>query len=305
MKRSAAVMFLLLLAGGVVVLQTFTHDPREDFVARKGALTSAEYREFGEDFHFTKADLTLRSTSGLRAECGVLMPKAPSARVPAFILLGGKKTGKNAIQYVLEIENAVIVALDYLYDPRPSYTVVEFLSDIPAARRALLDMAPSVMLTVDWLSNLPVVDTSRIVIIGYSFGAPIVPVSMTLDMRIDVAVMVYGGGDLESLIHHNVRRFEGEAFSRLVSLTGGLLLRPVEPLRYVDEISPRPLIMINGTQDEQIPRGNVEALFARANEPKRQVWIESGHVHPSKTDLTRQIIRAMKEELAHLQIVAE
>ncbi|MCU0412619.1 MAG: hypothetical protein MUF82_08850 [Bacteroidetes bacterium] len=92
MKRFAAVMFLLLLAGGVVVLQTFMHDPREDFVARKGALTSAEYREFGEDVHFTKADLTLRSTSGLRVECGVLMPKAPSARVPAFILLGGKKT---------------------------------------------------------------------------------------------------------------------------------------------------------------------------------------------------------------------
>lgn len=42
-------------------------------------------------------------------------------------------------------------------------------------------------------------------------------------------------------------------------------------------ISPRSLLMVNGTKDQAIPRVNAEALFAAAREPKRHIWKELGH----------------------------
>ena len=39
-------------------------------------------------------------------------------------------------------------------------------------RKALLDMVPSALLAVDYLFSRPDVDTTRLVILGYSFGAP-------------------------------------------------------------------------------------------------------------------------------------
>jgi fermentation-respiration switch protein FrsA (DUF1100 family) len=144
---------------------------------------------------------------------------------------------------------------------------------------------------------MPPVDTNRIILVGYSFGAPFVPSIMAVDLRIDLGVMAYGGGEVSSLIYHNVRRSEGMAFSALIGATAWVLLRPIEPVRFAGDISPRYALMINGTDDERIPRRNVDALWAALGEPKEQVWIESSHVHPTNVELTRTIIREMKDAL--------
>jgi fermentation-respiration switch protein FrsA (DUF1100 family) len=115
--------------------------------------------------------------------------------------------------------------------------------------------------------------------------------------------MVYGGGDLQSLIRHNVRRYEGALFSSFVGFLSGLLLRPLEPLRHIQKVSPTPLIMINGQQDEQIPRENSEMLFGAAREPKGLIWLPSRHVNPRDTTLTRTIIQTLSAELSVLGIL--
>ncbi len=244
--------------------------------------------------------ITLGNSSGFNVECGLQTPLDSTKRYPAIILLGGKATGKYAIDYALDIDNVIILALDYPYEPRQRYNFWTIVRDIPAVRKALIDMVPSSMIALNYLHKRKDVDTTKIVMLGYSFGAPFVPVVSALDRRIDVAAMVYGGGELTSLIRHNVARFEGAFLSEFVGRLGGLLLKPIEPMRYADKISPTPLIMINGADDEQIPRYNTEIFFNAAKEPKNIVWLESKHVNPNNPELTRKIIATLKEELRRM-----
>jgi predicted esterase len=250
-----------------------------------------------------KSWLTLTNTNGLRVECGVLTPQDSSRRSPAIVLLGGKTTGKNAIDYALGIEHVIIVALDYPFEPRPHYSFLQLIADVPAMRQALLDMVPAAMLVTDYLRTRTDVDTSRILLLGYSFGAPFVSCIAVHERRYAAAVMVYGAGGLRTLIRHNVLRYEGEIMSEVVGVLGAVLLAPLEPMRTIEHVSPTPLIMINGTNDEMIPRANVEALYERARAPKRLVWIESAHVNPRNPELTTRIIQTLSKELAALGIL--
>lgn len=297
LTRSAILLSLVTAALVSWVAYLALHDYSAEFLERKGNLASAR-----TELRDGKADteqqwLTLTSHSGLRVSCGLLVPRHITGRAPAIILLGGKATGKYAVDYALGIEDVIIVAPDYPYEPRPSYSISEFFGDIPAIRRALLDMVPSVMLVFDYLSTRYDVDTTHIILLGYSFGAPFVPCVIANDRRAAAGAMVYGGGDLPSLIRHNVRRYEGPVISTLVGAAGGILLHPLEPMRYVGRMAPVPLLMINGTGDEQIPRENAEMLFAAAREPKELVWIPSHHVNPQNVELTRRIIATLRERL--------
>lgn len=293
-------LILALLASVLVAWAAYLalHDYSAEFRERKGRLADARIEQRAEEGGSGRQWLTLTADNGFRVECGLLVPRRAAGPCPAVVLLGGKATGKYAVDYAPGIDDVIIVAPDYPYEPRPSYSLTEFLADIPSIRRALLDMVPSVMLVLDYLCTRSDVDSARIVLLGYSFGAPFVPCVIANDRRPAVGAMVYGGGDLRSLIRHNVRRYEGPVMSTLVGAAGGMLLHPLEPLRYAGQMSPVPLLMINGTVDEQIPRENAEMLFAAAREPKEIVWIESRHVNPRNAELTRRIIETLRERLA-------
>ena len=287
----------------LMVLYLHQKDYADDFRKRKGALAETTLEGAGSRQGMKKYWLTLRNNEGFTVHCGMLVPVRKGKQYPAIILMGGKATGKYAVDYALDVDDCIIVAPDYPYEPKASYTVGEFLADVPAMRQALLDMVPSVMLLTDYLFRRSDVDTTKVVLLGYSFGAPLVPAIIAGDRRAAAVAMVYGGGDLTSLIRHNVRRYESNTIAELVAQLSSLLLRPLEPLRYADLISPTPLIMINGTHDEQIPRANAELFYNAAREPKRITWLESRHVNPRDVELPKKIIGILKSELRRLGVL--
>ncbi|MEW6511700.1 MAG: hypothetical protein AB1428_12165 [Bacteroidota bacterium] len=294
------ILFAGLILTGVLSATAWYYygkDYTSEFAAKKGTLSEFNVSPAGRDSMFEKSWLTLKTEAGFSVECGMLVPRTAGKKYSAIILLGGKATGKHAVDYAIDIDNVIIVAPDYPYAPRESYTLLEFLADVPEIRQALLDMVPAAMLVTDYLWTRADVDTTKIVLLGYSFGAPFVPCIIANDRRAAVAAIVYGGGDLRSMIQHNVARYEGPAASWFVGALSGLLLGPMEPMRFIGRISPTPLIMINGTEDEQIPRRNVELLYHAAGEPKRIRWLESRHVRPDNPELARKIVRALKEEM--------
>ncbi len=284
---------IVLIAGWMF----YDRDYTAHFQERRGTFAGATVREVSRNAGSEKSWLTVKSKAGFVVECGMLTPPDDGHKHPAIVLLGGKATGKHAVDYALDVTGMIIVAVDYPFTPRDTYTITNFIGDIPAIRTALLDMVPSVMLVIDYLLSREDVDPAGIVVLGYSFGAPFVPCILAHDRRPAVAAMVCGGGDLRSLIVHNVRRYEGEAVSQFVGALGGVLLHPLEPMRYIGRVAPTPLIMINGTEDEQVPRRNAEMLYNAAGEPKTITWLPSRHVRPDNVELTRSIMAELKREL--------
>jgi len=270
---------------------------------RRGELIGITAERVGSDSLSDRFWVSLRSSSDLTVRCGLLVPSTPRRRYPAIILLGGKQTGRYAVDYALDVRDAIIIAPDYPYEPRKYYTTLQFLADVPALRGALLDMVPSVMLITENLWQREDVDTTKLILLGYSFGAPFVPAILSVERRPAAVAMVYGGGDLHSLLRHNLRRSEGWLTSEFVATLGAVLLRPLEPLRYADKVAPIPLVMINGDDDELIPRRNVLALYSSAREPKSLLWLPSTHVHPRNVALTRLIEYTLRGELLRLGII--
>ncbi len=115
---------------------------------------------------------------------------------------------------------------------------------------------------------------------------------------------IYGGGDLAALIEANLE-FGPGFVRRAVARIGARLLEPVEPTRYAGEISPRPLVLINGEQDDRVPKASVEALYHAAAEPKRLVWLPEGHISSRNEALLQRVLQAAVETLAELDARAE
>jgi fermentation-respiration switch protein FrsA (DUF1100 family) len=51
-----------------------------------------------------------------------------------------------------------------------------------------------------------------------------------------------------------------------------------DPIKYVDKISPRPVLFIHGTADEIVPVSMSKKLFGKAKEPK-EIWLIDGANH--------------------------
>ena len=302
------VLLLLLLIAGVTLLAGwyfYARDYGSYFEERRGVYAGALVRPVSRDTLVERSWVTVRNEDGFTVECGMLAPRDTLGKYPAIIVLGGKATGKFAVEYASGFTRAVIFAVDYPYTPLESYTITSFLRSVPAIRNALIDMVPSVMLVIDYLLRRKDVDASKIVLLGYSFGAEFVPCIVAHDRRPAIAAMVYGGGDLRFLITHNVRRYEGEVISQSVGVLGGYLLRPLEPMRFIGRVSPMPLIMINGAHDEQVPRHSAELLYSAAGEPKTITWLESRHVRPDNIELTGTIMTELKRELEKRGIIVK
>ncbi len=310
MRKTFRFVLLILLAIILILILCGVYLARRDytgyFFRARGSLVDSQVRRFGVDSVFEREWLSLRNNAGISVDCGLLVPAKASEprRYPVIVLLGGKTTGKHAIDYALDIRDVIIAAPDYPYTPRDSYTFLSFLSDVPQMRKAALNMVPTVMLLIDYLRRRPDVDTNRVVLIGYSFGAPFATCVSAIDKRVSVCAVVFGGGNLCGLIRHNVRRYQGKVVGELVGMLGGLLLSPLEPLRYVGRISPVPLIMINGREDEQVPPVYANLLYEEAREPKRIVWLEARHVNPRNVELTRKIVTVLKGELVRMNILS-
>lgn len=292
------------LVGFLLLLHSMTTEPRR-FSIRPGSLLRAEVHPYASDSLCTRSWVTLTGPEGLGVDCGLLVPGEGDGKYPGILVMAGRETGKRAIEYVTDVKNVVVVALDYGYDPRESYTVRTFLQDLPAMRRAALNVVPSALLALDYLRRRADVDTSRIVLLGYSFGAPLVPCIAAHDRGVALAGMVYGGGDLHTLIAHNVRRSRGPVISQLAGILGAVLLQPVDPMRYAGKVSPTPLLMVNGAEDELIPRKNVEELYRKANQPKKLIWLNSKHVNPKNVELSRHVTRVLRDELLAMRILNE
>jgi dienelactone hydrolase len=114
-------------------------------------------------------------------------------------------------------------------------------------RQAVVDLRR----TADALERLPGLDAERLAYAGFSMGTVIGAVFCGVDPRPRAVALAIGGV--------------------------GLGPPHLDAAHYVGRIAPRPLLMVNTTEDETFPRPRVEALFEAAAEPKELRWFAGGH----------------------------
>ena len=114
-------------------------------------------------------------------------------------------------------------------------------------RQAVCDLGR----TLDALATHPELETSRCAYASFSMGTILGASFCAADPRPCAAALAIGGG--------------------------GFGPPEVDPARWIGRFAPRPVLFVNASRDERVPRAASEALFAAAGEPKEIAWFDCGH----------------------------
>ena len=297
---AAAVILMLALA---VAAQALLRDPAERFSARRSHLVSvqAEREELVAGHRVQNVRLT--AASGLQVGLAIKWPAeppAPDERRTVMLLLGGHRTGRDAVNLIAETRGVVIAAVSYPFVGNDRVKGLAVLAEAPRIRRALLDTPPALMLALDYLLTRPDVDSSAVELVGVSLGAPFACIAGALDERVARVWSVHGAGDPYMLLDHNLERRIPFAPARAVVASAAYLSingPHLQPERWVGRIAPRPFVMINAEEDERLPRAAVERLYERALAPRELSWMPGPHVLPRRAELVQKLVDMVLERV--------
>lgn len=146
-------------------------------------------------------------------------------------------------------------------------------------RRAVIDIRRA----VDWLGSRPNIDPGRVYITGASLGGIVSTLAYKADPRFAGAVFLVTGGSFADILSHSDTLLVRDL--RLVSKLGIVDLgRAADVLGMTDPASlpdvwPRPVLMLNATEDVIFPVSDVARLAAALHGPSI-VWAKSSHYFP-------------------------
>ena len=149
-----------------------------------------------------------------------------------------------------------------------------------AGRYDLRTVPRDVIAAVDFLAGIPVVDATRIAVLGHSMGGWAAIVTGAHEQRLR-AVAVYGAPTrLGVVLRLGAERVEQE-FTRFLAVTPDEFAAQVDDvaarmsaLEAVAAIGPRPLLVVHGTRDRWVPVDQGRELAARAGPGCRYVEVE-------------------------------
>lgn len=135
---------------------------------------------------------------------------------------------------------------------------------------------------IDFVSARPEVDPRRIGAIGFSMGGMIVAQVAERDQRLRAIVLEGAYTSLEDEVRHDEGRWGW--WSGTVGVwtlrRAGIHVDELRPIDYMCRISPRPLLIIDGGRDQDLPVEVAKRMYAAACEPK-SLWIIPQATHRS------------------------
>ncbi len=251
-----------------------------------------------EDVAFEKFRVEFNGIKGDRVPGFLYRPKDAARKHPAILLQYGSGGHKN-VNY--------IVALGQLYVKR-GFVVLTI--DVPGRgerkqKSEAKKLLPSLSIStdfderweqtlgdysraIDYLCSRPDVDSGRIAFIGISWGAITGITFVAHDQRVKVMASIVGGGNLLAwlppLFANDMRR----------------RVEAMDPVHHVALIAPRPLLLLNVTNDVLVPKFFAEELHKAAGEHAKKVWLETDHVFSTvdREDVGKTVIDFVVEGLA-------
>lgn len=293
-SAAAVVVTMIGLAGWILL--PVLDDPVPGFTERQGALARIDETAYYELTDSSLTEITLTSTSGLQAQLALRRPHEPLAGSPVLVMIAGQETGRDAAMMFPETHGVAVAALSYLYQGSREFSRLGIAADLHKIQRAILDTAPAVMLVNDYLLHHAQLDAASIELVGVSFGAFLAAVPAALDERISRLWLIHGAGEPARVID---RGLEGKIWpqplralaARYLSTVAGA--RYLTPERWVGKVAPRPVLVINGREDDDIPRQAVRALHDSLGYPHEIMWVDGGHIHPKRPETISRVIDLM------------
>lgn len=138
---------------------------------------------------------------------------------------------------------------------------------------------------IDYLVTRPDVDPDRIGALGISLGGATTILAAARDPRIRAVIDDCGFSDVASATDTAFEHFIGLPAFPFSPISVAISERRIgqsvaasRPVDVIGRISPRPILIIHGLDDRQIPPDHSARLFAAAGEPK-ELWLMPGAGH--------------------------
>jgi hypothetical protein len=220
----------------------------------------------------------------------LLRPRRAGSRLPAVLLNDGRELNSTAVEYLPpEFGDVVVLSLDYPRALPEEFDALTMLLDSDNIRRELRRIPRLFSLGGAYLAQRPDVDSSRLALVVTSFAVPFGVRAAAEDSRFRNVGLIYGAGDLARVLEANLS-LEPRFLRSLAAELADQLYGEFEPTRYVEAIAPRPLVMVNGRNDPQMPVESVRALYEAAGKPKALIWLTTGHLLPTNRPLIRALV---------------
>ena len=268
-------------------------DPSDEFYQRKGLLQSIDIDSEWQQGNSIFRNITLQSNSGLKVRMTTRFPQQGTAQGhPLVLILGGERTGRDAIHQVSQQLPIVLAAISY---PDRDKWVVEGVKrfDVRQYQQTERDTTPAVLLALDYLLAQSFVDNQQVELVGVSLGAFFVSMPAALDKRVTRTWLVHGAGEPEKVIAHKLKgRIKNDLMRKFVAWASARLLavESFRPENWLSRISPRKLVFINARDDEQLPLTSVEALHRSALQPYEVIWTEGQHIDTGRAEVVQNLV---------------
>ncbi len=159
-----------------------------------------------------------------------------------------------------------------------------------------------------YLQSRPEVDPNRIGVMGVSLGASVGIIAAAVTPGIKLVIAEGAFQTLRSVVERGMRSFIGlPAFPFAITIRAiterrlQVSIDDIEPENVIGQITPRPVMLIHGVADEQIPFESARTLYWRAKEPKI-MWLVSGAPHAvayqhDPQEFERRVLEFLEEHL--------
>ncbi|MFN2399915.1 MAG: alpha/beta fold hydrolase [Gemmatimonadaceae bacterium] len=228
--------------------------------------------------------------AGATATGQLLRPRQGAGPFPAVLLNDGRELNSAALEYLpAEFGDVVVLSLDYPAGIPYELGTSTLLLESEKIRRELRRIPRLFSLGAAYLTQRADVDSSRLAMVVTSFAVPFGVLAAAEDPRFRNVGLIYGAGDMAAVLEANLS-VKPRFLRSVVAWLARQLYGEFEPTRHVAGIAPRPLIMVNGRDDPQMPVRAVQALYDAAHEPKTLIWLTTGHLQPTDRPLIRALV---------------
>ena len=140
---------------------------------------------------------------------------------------------------------------------------------------------------VDYLVSREDVDRNRIGYAGISLGAITGLTFVAHEPRVQAMVSIVGGANMLGMLKVEIDPAVRKSSER------------IDPFYHVGLIAPRPLMLLNATQDQLVPRFFGEQLHKAAGAHGKKVWVETDHFFTgvNRFEVLETVIDFMQESL--------